>query len=248
MIERKTVDHSSLILFAFLLAAWLSFADTDAWSETYALHAPDTYLSIKLPAKTNAYSSSDPLSQITLDINGWACGQHFLDHVVFKLRNINYTLKLLTVLNDSLQNIETSFKKGAFGKIGKNEIQRLVAAATLDTLQQTSFSSERDLLERAENLIAEEAENKRRGMDNFFGGSKNHDLFAQKIYGKPSGVWNLAKTEPEDPPWAVFVAEKCFSKNDLEMMFNSVSQASQKLQGALKLYRETKTSVLNAAK
>ena len=248
MIQRKTDLHSSLILFAFLLASLLSFSDTDAWGETHALKAPDTYLSIQLPGKEYAYSSYDPLSDLSLDINGWACGQHFLDNVVFKLRNINYTLKLLTVLNDSLQNIETSFKNGAFGKIGKNEIQRLVAAATLDTLQQTPFSSERDLLERAENLIAEEAENKRRGMDNFFGGSKNHDLFAQKIYGKPDGVWNLAKTEPENPPWAVFVAEKCFFKNDLEMMFNSVSQASQKLQEALKLYRETKTSVLNVAK
>jgi hypothetical protein len=247
MTKRKTVDHSSWILFAFLLAALLLSADNNAWSETHALKAPDTYLSITLPAKADTHTSTDPLSQITVDINGWACGQHFLDHVVLKLRNINYHLKLLTTLNDSLLQIKESVDKGAFGKMDKSDIQRLVSTAMLDTLRQSSFSSERDLLERVEKLIDEETERKRQGLNSFFGSSENHNLFAHKIYGKPEGVWNLAKTEPDEPPSALFIAEKCFSKSDLEMMFNSVSQSTQNLQESLKAYRETKTRVLAAA-
>jgi len=215
--------------------------------ETHTLKAPETYLSINLPAKANAYSYYNPLSELTLEINGWACGHEIPDKVIFRLRNINYTLKLLTALNDSLQNIETSFKKGELGKVGKDEIQHLVWAAIVETLKQTSFSSDRSLLESAENLIKEETENKRRGMNNFFGYSNNYDMFAQKYYGRPGGVWTLAKMQPEEPPWAVFITEQCFSKSDLEMMFNSVFQASQKLQEALKLYQETKARVFAVA-
>lgn len=247
MIESKPQSYFLFIILVVSFIALLLFKDSFAGSQTHTLKAPETYLSVQLPEKNND-DYYNPISDLRVEIAGWACKQRFLDQVIVQLRNINYNLKLLTTLTDSLQQIENSLKKGELGKVGKNEIQQLVSSSILTTLRNTSFSSERDFLERAENLIDTETENTRHGMNNFFGFAKNQDMFAHKIYGKPDDVWTLARTQPEEPPWAVFVAESCFSPNDLKMMFNSVSAGVKDLQKALESYRKTKTMVLTLAK
>lgn len=247
MIESKPKSYPLLIILVVALVALLLFKDSFADSQTHTLKAPETYLSIQLPAKKNDYYYN-PISDLRVEIAGWACGQRFVDQVIVQLRNINYNLRLLAVLTDSLQQIENSFKKGELGKVGKNEIQQLVSSSILTTLRSSSFSSERDFLERAENMIETETEHTRHGMNHFFGFSTNQDMFAHKIYGKPDDVWTLAKTQPEEPPWAVFVTESCFSPDDLKMMFNAVSAGVKDLQKALESYRKTKTRVLILAK
>lgn len=68
------------------------------------------------------------------------------------------------------------------------------------------------------------------------------------INGTPSTIWKISKMEPDEPSSAVFSAQNCYQKQDLQAILNAIMGAARKLEVVNKSYIETRDKVFALGK
>jgi len=240
--------HIILRFFVIFIAVLLFYGYAGA--ETYTMKAPNTYHSIKLKQEERFYYGSSPFSNFSLTTEGWACSERYADTAINKIREINRFVQPLVEAQQVLSNLEKVLIQMGREKVitlSKSNVQNVVYKAIGDVMTKAGFSSERDVLQRADD-VAKDTIEQGKDMNQMFGYYGNSDIFKHVDYGTPSSIWKISKMEPDEPSSVVFVAQNCYQKQDLEAMYKAIISAASKLEEVSKSYKETRDKVLALGK
>jgi hypothetical protein len=215
-------------------------------AESYTMKAPGTYHSIKLKEEERSYYGYNPFSNFSLTTEGWACSERYADTTIYRIRDINRLIQPLAEAQHSLSSLEKALVQMDKDKVitlSKSNVQNVVYKAIGDAIKKAGFSSERDILQRTEDLAKDTIE-QGKNANQMFGHYREQDMFKNVDYGTPSSIWKVSKMEPDEPSSVVFVAQNCYQKQDLEAMLNAIVSAARKLEEVAKSYIETRDKVL----
>jgi len=218
--------------------------------ESFTMTAPSTFQSIKLKQEEHSYYGSSPFSNFSLTTEGWACSERYAETTIYKIREINRLIQPLAEAQHSLTTLEKALIQMGRDKVialTKSNVQNVVYRAIGDAIKKAGFSSERDILQRADDLLKDTIE-QGKNVNQMFGYYGDKDLFKHVDYGTPSSIWKISKMEPDEPSTVVFVAQNCYQKQDLEAMLNAIVSAARKLEEVAKSYKETRDKTLALGK
>jgi hypothetical protein len=244
MTKRRVFVSSILFVFGLLLLFGYALA------ESHTIKAPSTFHSIKLKQEERTYYGYNPFSDFSLTTEGWACGEKYADNTIYRIREINRLIQPLAEAQHSLSTLEKALIQMGRDKVitlSKSNVQNVVYKAIGDAIKKSGFSSERDLVQMAEDLAKDTIE-QGKSASQTFGYYRDQDVFKHVDYGTPSGIWKISKMEPDEPSSVVYVAQNCYQKQDLEAMLNAIVSAARKLEEVLKSYKDTRDKVLALGK
>ena len=219
-------------------------------AESYTMKAPGTFYSIKLKQEEHSYYGYGPFSNFSLTTEGWACSERYADTTIYRIRDINRLIQPLAEAQQSLSNLEKILVQMGRDKVitlSKSNVQNVVYKAIGDAIKKAGFSSERDILQRADDLAKDTIE-QGKNVNRMFGYYGDQDIFKQVDYGTPSSIWKVSKMEPDEPSSVVFVAQNCHQKHDLDAMINAIVSAARKLEEVTKSYIEARDKTLALGK
>lgn len=248
--NRINVARRHLAISFFIVFSAVLFLYGYGEAEMHIMKAPNTFHSIKLKQEERSYYGSSPFSNFSLTTEGWACSEKYEETTINSIREINRLIQPLAEAQASLSALEKALVQMAKDKVitlTKNNVQNVVYKAIGDAIKKAGFSSEREILQQAENLIKNTIE-WGKNLNQMFGYHGDKDLFKHVDYGKPSTIWKISKMEPDEPSTVVFVAQNCYQKQDLEAMLNAIVSAARKLEEVNKSYIETRDKVLALGK
>lgn len=238
------------VFFSSILCVFgLFFLCGQTLAESHTIKAPSEFYSIKLKQEERSYYGYSPFSSLSLTTEGWACSERYADTTINKIREINKLIQPLAEAQYSLSTLEKALiqmDKDKVITLSKSNVQNIVYRAIGDAIRKQNFSSERDMLERAENIVKytfEEVKN----LNQLFG-LYAEDIFKHVDYGTPSSIWKVSKMEPDEPSSVVFVAQNCYQKQDIDAMVSAIANAARKLDEALKSYKDTRDKALALGK
>jgi len=229
-----------LIVFLFLSMAW------EVQAASYTMKAPEAFYSVKLPEEDSyAYN---PLYNFSLKLEGWACSERFTETAVYRIREVNRLIQPLLAAQESLVQLEkmlAQMNRDKTTALNKQQVQEMVYRSIAGSIKNSGFASERVLIEQTESLSKEIVENAKKGLSATFSQWGDRNIFESDFYGTPYGIWKLSKMDQDDRS-AVFIAQNCYQKNDLEAMMNAIVTAAQKLQQVSTKFNDTKKRVLES--
>jgi hypothetical protein len=244
----KGIGETCFIVLVVVFCSVLCVYAPEAEAASHTMKAPQTFSSVSLPPAD--YYGYDPLYGFSLNLEGWACSAKFAETTIHRIREMNRLIQPLAAIQVSfvqLEKVLSEANRDPSAALSKQQVEDVVYRTVSDYTKRAGLTGENDLLQRAESLWNDILEGAKAGYASFFEYWGQQDLFRSEYYGTPSGIWRISKMEPDTPPSAVFIAEDCYQKNDLDTMMNSVLSAGQKLKEAVARYQDAKKRILESA-
>jgi hypothetical protein len=242
--NRQSLIKPCTIVLTMLIVFLFSLEGDNAQAASYTMNAPEAFYSVKLPQ--DDYYSYNPLYNFSLKLEGWVCSERFAETTIYRIREVNRLIQALSAAQTSFVQLEKMLAQAKAEKmavLSRQQIENIIYKSIVESIKNTGLLSERIFIDRVESLSKEIVDNAKEGINKTFNYWGEQNIFQSIFYGTPSGIWKLSKMDQEDRS-VVFTAQNCYQKNDIDTMMNTIVSAGQKLQDALKQYKDTKNRLM----